>query len=356
MKLRALIGFGLLLASTMGATLGCSRNAIEAINLANEADKQKDVDVDGAISKYEQASQLDPTNHRILFKLAMAYRKKEAWDKVASSLARATQVAPKFANYWYNKGFAIEEQAAKKTISWEEAKEPFKKCIEADPNYADCYHELGYTYLWTDNEQEALANYTKAIERKPDELRYYTRLADLYLALGYYDQAQQVLKEALAYGKEGDKFLFGVHVLLSQVYQTKNQMNEMVTELEAAAKSLATSTRRFSTTWEHVRGAQSAPQDGGDSDPQELLGPRVPRCRRDGRSTRISAKHRNRSWPSSVAPCSREFHDRRESDALSGGISEGLRSEGIHGFAGADKLFRTQQGLAGPRRRTRKRP
>jgi tetratricopeptide (TPR) repeat protein len=236
MKLRALIGFGLLLVSTMGAGLGCSRNAIEAINLANEADKQKDVDVDGAISKYEQASQLDPTNHRILYKLAMAYRKKEAWDKVASSLSRATQVAPKFANYWYNKGFAIEEQAAKKTISWEEAKEPFKKCIEADPNYADCYHELGYTYLWTDNEQEALANYTKAIERKPDELRYYTRLADLYLALGYYDQAQQVLKEALAYGKEGDKFLFGVHVLLSQVYQTKNQMNEMVTELEAARK------------------------------------------------------------------------------------------------------------------------
>ena len=90
--------------------------------------------------------------------------------------------------------------------------------------------------MWTDNEQEALANYTKAIERKPDELRYYTRLADLYLALGYYDQAQQVLKEALAYGKEGDKFLFGVHVLLSQVFQTKNQMNEMVTELEAARK------------------------------------------------------------------------------------------------------------------------
>ena len=97
MKLRALIGLGLLLASTMAASLGCSRNAIEAINLANDADKQKDVDVDGAISKYEQASQLDPTNHRILYKLAMAYRKKEAWDKVASTLSRATQVAPKFA-------------------------------------------------------------------------------------------------------------------------------------------------------------------------------------------------------------------------------------------------------------------
>jgi tetratricopeptide (TPR) repeat protein len=237
MKLRPL--FGLVLASvTAWASLGCSRNAIEAINLANEADQQKGVDVDGAISKYEQAVQLDPTNHRILYKLAMAYRKKEAWDKVASTLARATQLAPKFANYQYERGYALEEEAAKKTVSWEEAKDPFKKCIEADPNLADCYHELGYTNLWTDNEQEALINYTKAIEHKPDELRYYTRLADLYLALGYTDQAAQTLKEALAYttDKADNKFLFGVHVLLSQVYQTKGQMNDMVTELEAAKK------------------------------------------------------------------------------------------------------------------------
>jgi tetratricopeptide (TPR) repeat protein len=237
MKLRPL--FGLVLASvTAWASLGCSRNAIEAINLANDADKQKSVDVDGAISKYEQAIQLDPTNHRILFKLAMAYRKKEAWDKVSSTLQRAVTQAPRFANYYYERGYALEELAAKKTVSWEEAKDPFKKCIEADPNFADCYHELGYTNLWTDNEQEALSNYTKAIEHNPTELRYYTRLADLYLSLGYTDQAAQTLKEALSFSgdKADNKFLFGVHVLLSQVYQTKSQMNDMVTELEAARK------------------------------------------------------------------------------------------------------------------------
>ena len=164
---------------------------------------------------------LDPTNHRILFKLAMAYRKKEAWDKVASTLARATQVAPKFANYRYERGYAIEEQAAKKTISWEEAKEPFKKCIENDPNFADCYHELGSPTSGPTTSRKRSSNYTKAIEHKPDELRYYASLADLYINLGYTDQAQQVLKEGLAYAKEGDKSLFGVHVLLSQVYQKK---------------------------------------------------------------------------------------------------------------------------------------
>ena len=48
-----------------------------------EGDKAKATDVDSAISKYEQATNLDPQNHRILWKLALAYTKKEAWDKVA---------------------------------------------------------------------------------------------------------------------------------------------------------------------------------------------------------------------------------------------------------------------------------
>jgi len=235
MKLRALLRLALATAIS-AAAVGCSRNAIEAINLSNEADQQRNVDVDGAISKYEQAVTLDPSNHRILYKLAMAYRKKEAWDKVASTLARATAVAPKFANYWYERGYALEEQAIKKTTSWEETKDPFKKCIAADANYADCYHELGNAYLYTDNEQEALTNYTRAIEHKPDETRFYGPLADLYMNLGYFEQAQQVLKEGLQYAKEGDKNLFDLHVLLSKVYQQRKQLTDMVAELEAARK------------------------------------------------------------------------------------------------------------------------
>ena len=88
-------------------TSGCSRDHIEAINLANQADQALKVNVSGAIKDYEEATRLDPTNHRIFWKLANAYHKQEEWDKMASTLARASQVAPNFANYAYNRGFAL---------------------------------------------------------------------------------------------------------------------------------------------------------------------------------------------------------------------------------------------------------
>ena len=92
---------------------GCSRNNIEAVNLANEGDQAKGSNLDEAISKYEQATKLDPTNHRILWKLALSYHKKEAWDKVATTCSAAEKQAPTFANYYFEHGHALMEQAKK---------------------------------------------------------------------------------------------------------------------------------------------------------------------------------------------------------------------------------------------------
>jgi tetratricopeptide (TPR) repeat protein len=232
MKLGAIMGACLMVVSVAG--LGCSRHRQEAVILANQADKEVSLNPDGAANKYEQATKLDPTNHEIFFKLAMAYQKKEEWDRVASTLSRATQLAPKYANYWFWRGYALEQQAKKKTVAYEEAKEPYTKCIENDPNYAECYHQLANVHLWTDDEQKALENFTKAVEHKPSEINYFSALADLYIRLGYMKEAEAVLKEAKQFAKPGDKKLFGVHNLLAQVYQDRDSIAEMVTELEAA--------------------------------------------------------------------------------------------------------------------------
>lgn len=219
---------------------GCSRDHIEAINLANEGDKSVKVNVEGAIQKYEQAVQLDPTNHRILWKLAHAYEKKEDWDKLASTLSRAVQVAPDFANYWYKRGHALVMQGeGGNPDAYQQAKEPLQKCIEKDPNIAECYHLLGECDLWTDDEQGALENYQKAIEHNPTVSFFYPPLAELLLTWRFVNEAEQVLKEGTKLVPPSEKNnpkLYGMYILLASVCQMKHDKAGQLAAVEAAEK------------------------------------------------------------------------------------------------------------------------
>lgn len=216
---------------------GCSRDKIEAVNLANEATALKKAGAfDAAIDKYEQATLLDPTNHEIIYMLAVTYRQQEEWEKVASTLARATQIAPTYANYFYERGYALVQVAtkAKQKSAWEEAKEPLVKCIEADPRFAHCYFELALVNLFLDDEQGALENYSKAIQHAPNEGSFYAPLADLYLRLDYFAQAKAVLEQGVSFAAEGSKAKFNMYVLLASVAQSQNETGEMVRALEKA--------------------------------------------------------------------------------------------------------------------------
>jgi len=237
------LGKALIAASFALLTMsGCSRAKQDAVLRANEAEKMRKTDKEGAIGKLQEATQLDRDNPSIWYKLAQVQRDKEDWKEMASALGEAISAAERsskdkkcgWANYYAERGYALEQQAKKKTISYEEAKEPYTKCIELDPNYADCYHQLGNVYLWTDDEQKSIEFYTKAIEHNPDDVHYYGPLAELYINLGYMKEAEQVLKEAKTRGKPDDKMMWGVHVLMASVLQDRNDVAGAIAELEAA--------------------------------------------------------------------------------------------------------------------------
>ena len=245
------VTLGAVIAMTIASAVGCSRNNIEAVNLANEGDKAKATDIDTAVSKYEQATNLDPTNHRILWKLGNAYAKKEAWDKVATTMAKAEKVEPKHANFYYLHGMALARQAVKGPTSWADAKGPLEESIKLDPNgphypsgggwdakNAGATHfELAEVLYHMDDEKGALDEYTKAIQVKPDELSFYGPLADLYIHLNYVKEAEEVLTTAISFGKEGDKALFNVHSLLGQVADIKGDISKATSEYELAKKA-----------------------------------------------------------------------------------------------------------------------
>jgi tetratricopeptide (TPR) repeat protein len=237
MTIRSFAVLGVLALTASLSTTACSRNPIEAVNLSNEGDKARNANIDDAISKYEQATQLDPSNHRIIWKLATAYQKKEAWDKVATTLPRAQKVAPTHANYFFLHGHALTKMAEKGPTKWEEAKEPLMQSIKLDPNIADAYFDLAEVNLHLDDENGAMQNYTKAIEAKPDELSFYGPLAELYIANKFYEQAEQVLKEGLTFKKEGDKTVYILYSLMGQVKMEKGDVAAALSDFEAAKKA-----------------------------------------------------------------------------------------------------------------------
>jgi tetratricopeptide (TPR) repeat protein len=227
----------------LAAPLACSRNNIEAVNLANEGDKAKGANIEEAISKYEQATKLDPDNARIWWKLALAQEKKEDWQKMASACVGAEEAAARtekkkeHADYYFRQGYALEQLAEKGAGPWADAKAPLETAIQLDPNLGQAYGELAWVLLHTDDEVGAIQNWTKALQTSPEETQYYVSLADEYSRLMYYDQAAQVLKEGLSFAKSDDKHLFNLHALLGYIYEMKGDISSAVSEYESAKKA-----------------------------------------------------------------------------------------------------------------------
>jgi tetratricopeptide (TPR) repeat protein len=232
---RATLALGLALGLS---SVACSRDHIEAINLANEGDQAVKVTPDIAIQKYEQAIQLDPTSHQIIWKLAMAYEKKEDWDKMASTLAKAVTVAPTYANYWEKRGYALTKQAeGGNPDAWEEAKEPLKKCIEADANRAWCYQLLGEAQWWTDDIQGALQSFTQAVEHDPRVPYFYVTLSELYQVLRFNDEAAAVLEQGtqnIQPTEESRDHVYNMYLLIFNVAQAKGDKPRMLAAVERA--------------------------------------------------------------------------------------------------------------------------
>jgi tetratricopeptide (TPR) repeat protein len=241
-------GAGLFLAAAAflaAATTACSRNNIEAINLANEADGEKKANPDDALGKYQQAAQMDPDNHRILYKLALAYKNKESWSDEVATLAKAEAADKKahgkytFANYWWDDGFAMLHLARDGKGAWADAKSRLDQAVAIDPNYADAYFDRAEVDLHVnDDEQGALNDYTKAIDLKPDNTGFYPALGNLYMDLGDYKESEQVFKVALdGFMKEGDKNAAVIHNDLGNVYDAEHKVDDAIAQFNSALQA-----------------------------------------------------------------------------------------------------------------------
>ena len=225
------------LCGLVAVSTGCSRNAIDAINLANEGDKSKATAPDEALSKYEQAAQIDPKNHKILWRHSDVYNQKERWADCAAAMSKAAKLAPTYGKYFFRQGYCLAKAAEKGPTSWSEAKGPLVEAIAKDPNLADSYFELANVLLHLDDEKGALDNFTKGVKAHPESAEGYFELASLYSQLGFKDEALTVAKEGVGLAKEGDKSMYKLHNVIGDSMKRKGDINASISSFEAAKKA-----------------------------------------------------------------------------------------------------------------------
>lgn len=220
-----------LLFVSASASADCPPANPDAVNEANEGDKAKATDLEAAIAKYKHAHEIDPQSHRILWKLALAYVKKESWSDVESTLVKAVQLAPRHVGYATMLGIALARQQ-----KWEPAETVLKSAVHRDPNVADAHFELAEVALRLGDEKLALAEYTKAIPLSPNDPVFYASLADLYVRLGFDENAEKVLFAGEANVKDESK-KFALYSLHGAVFDGRRDMVGAMRMYEAAKKS-----------------------------------------------------------------------------------------------------------------------
>ncbi len=220
-------------------SLGCSLSAKEAVELAIEGDKARATNLDDAVSKYEQATTIDPSNTLIHDKLLNALKKKEDWAKLVQAASRAEKADPTWGTFFYRHGYAALQlaKAGGGPAQWSDAREPLEKAFAVDPNLADAQFDLAEVLMNLDDETGALKAYSKAIETAPEKTDYYGFLAETYRALGYNDLAEKVVRAGLTYVKPGDKASFTLHSLLGDLLDKKGDAAAALGEFTEAKKA-----------------------------------------------------------------------------------------------------------------------
>lgn len=160
---------------------------------------------DSAIAKYQEVLKIDPNNADALWKIGKAYtdkgdglpanqknEKKALFDKSIEYCQRAIAVDSKKAEAHFNLAVAIGRKALLVNILQrvgpaKEVKKELEITIQLDPNHDGAYHALARWHrkapgIVGGKKEEAINNYLKAIQIKPNYIEHRLELAKAYIS------------------------------------------------------------------------------------------------------------------------------------------------------------------------------
>jgi len=176
-------------------------NAVGRANVNSYSESNKAGDLDYAITKLTEASQLAPNNSDIFLNLGNAYRKKvnKGGDAV-QAYRQALQVNPSFAVAPYRTAKLYQTQVTyRQPDAWSVVLENLNAAVAADAKFAPAYEELYYYYLFSKQDFPTAEKYADLYINNSDpsvENDYFK--FQILLVQKKYDEAAPIGKKIIA--------------------------------------------------------------------------------------------------------------------------------------------------------------
>jgi tetratricopeptide (TPR) repeat protein len=156
---------------------------------------------DAALADYNAALKLDPKNAEAISNRGWVFYQRGDLDTALAEFDDALQLDPALLFARWGRGTVHRDQGRYKE-SIDDFTQGIRRTTEAE-QLAELYNERGITYYQQENYQQALADFDRALEKKPDLVWGHANRGDALSELGRYDEAFAALDKAIALdGKE----------------------------------------------------------------------------------------------------------------------------------------------------------
>jgi tetratricopeptide (TPR) repeat protein len=147
---------------------------------------------DEAVALYEKALSIAATEYNALDGLIRLYASRKELDKAHARIDQALSSYPNVASLHYLKaqiyGYQQDPQGSEREL---------RKTLELDSNYLNAYSSLGALFVNTKQEDRAIAEFQKIVDKRPDNAAAYTLIGMLYDAKSDSKNAADYYRKAL---------------------------------------------------------------------------------------------------------------------------------------------------------------
>lgn len=190
--------------------------------------------VDEAILLHKKLLKKNPSSGLTYYHLGYAYSLKGLYDEEIAAYQKAIQLGHKEEGLFYHLGLAYIESET----NYEYAVKAFKKVLQLNPNHAEAYFNLGFSYERLGNYPKAIEALSKAIELKPIYLEAYNVLGVIYAISGQFNKAREAWTEILRHDPYNRTALFNLETL---------NIDELEQQTSTQPQKLAESSGKVST-------------------------------------------------------------------------------------------------------------